>query len=81
MRNVVAIAILLVLLIAVLAFAWFGWTGLSGVELPVGGYIALAAGVIATLAIGCGLMALMFYSHRHGYDEAAQREDRSRPRR
>ena len=81
MRNTVAIAVLLVLLIAALAFAWFGWTGLSGVELPGGGYVALAVGVIATLAIGCGLMALMFYSHRHGYDEAAQREDRSRPRR
>ena len=73
--------VLLVLLVAALAFAWFGWTGLADVDLSVGGYVALAVGVVATLAVGCGLMALMFYSHRHGYDEAAEREDRSRPRR
>jgi hypothetical protein len=81
MRNVVAIVVLLMLLVVALAFAWFGWTGLAGVDLSVGGYIALAGGVVAALAIGCGLMALMFYSHRHGYDESAEREDRSRPRR
>jgi len=26
-------------------------------------------GVVLSLAVGCGLMALLFYSSRHGYDE------------
>ena len=81
MRNTVAIAILLFLLVVAFAFAWFGWRELAGVDLPASGYVALTVGIVATLVIGCGLMALVFYSHRHGYDEAAEREDRSRPHR
>lgn len=38
------------------------------------GYIALAIGVTATLALGMGLMGLLFYSSRHGYDEGARRQ-------
>jgi hypothetical protein len=33
------------------------------------GYIAMILGIVFSLAIGCGLMALMFDSSRHGYDE------------
>jgi len=29
----------------------------------------MAAGVAFSLVVGCGLMALVFYSNRHGYDE------------
>jgi hypothetical protein len=32
--------------------------------------------VTLSLIVGCGLMALVFYSHRHGYDEI----DEFRPR-
>jgi hypothetical protein len=32
-------------------------------------YIALGLGVGFSLIVGCGLMALLFYSGRHGYDE------------
>jgi len=28
-------------------------------------------GIVFSLLVGCGLMALMFYSNRHGYGEAA----------
>jgi hypothetical protein len=31
--------------------------------------VALAVGVIFSLAVGIGLMALLFYSSRRGYDE------------
>jgi len=27
--------------------------------------------VVFSLALGCGLMALVFYSNRHGYDDEA----------
>ena len=33
------------------------------------GYAAMTLGIIFTLLVGCGLMALMFYSSRRGYDE------------
>jgi hypothetical protein len=39
--------------------------------MSVTGYLALIGGGVATLGLGVGLMALMFYSHRAGFDEAA----------
>lgn len=27
-------------------------------------------GIVFSLVVGCGLMALVFYSSRHGYDDA-----------
>jgi hypothetical protein len=35
------------------------------------GWIALGLGSFFSLVIGCGLMALMFFSSRYGYDDAA----------
>ena len=32
------------------------------------GYVAMTLGVVATLALGVGLMALMYYSNRSGRD-------------
>ena len=32
------------------------------------GYTAMALGIVATLALGIGLMALIFYSNRSGRD-------------
>jgi hypothetical protein len=37
--------------------------------MSVHGYVAMILGVIFSLVIGCGLMALVFFSGRHGYDE------------
>ena len=39
------------------------------------GYIAMIAGVVFSLIIGCGLMALLFYSSRRGYDEPPRVDD------
>ena len=36
------------------------------------GYIAMALGTFFALLIGIGLMALVFYSSRAGYDEPPQ---------
>jgi hypothetical protein len=68
-------ALLLVALLALLAaslwYAYGVWTAVDTVELPVGIYFALAGGVLFSLLVGCGLMALVFYSSHHGYDERA----------
>ena len=44
---------------------------LGDVEISVQGYLALAGGVAVTLALGVGLMWLVYYSHRRGYDDEA----------
>ena len=36
----------------------------------------MAGGVLFSLVVGGGLMALVFYSSRHGYDDAANGERR-----
>ena len=66
----IAVFVLCVLLAAALYGAYEGWTAHSGgIELPDWGYALLGVGIIFGLVIGCGLMALAFYSTRSGYDE------------
>ncbi len=71
--NVLATIAFVVPLLAILAAAlWFAagaWTAVSGPPMPAGGYIAMILGIVFSLIIGCGLMALLFYSSRHCYDE------------
>ncbi len=70
---------LVVALLAILAGAlWFAvgaWTSVSGPPMPTAGYVAMIFGIFFSLIIGCGLMALLFYSSRHGYDEPFQPDD------
>jgi hypothetical protein len=60
-------------LLALLAFSvWFAvaaWVHLGGDAIPFYGYVAIAGGVLFSLLVGGGLMALVFYSNRHGYDD------------
>ena len=66
-------------LLAILAAAgWFAasaWLSVEGPPMPATGYLAMALGVVFSLVVGCGLMALLFYSNRHGYDEPYQPDD------
>ncbi len=70
----------MVALLAILAGAlWFAagaWISVSGPPMPTAGYVAMIFGIVFSLIVGCGLMALLFYSSRHGYDEPFQPEDR-----
>ena len=50
-------------------WAVHAWTSLGEVEMSVHGYVAMILGIIFSLLVGCGLMALVFYSNRRGYDE------------
>ncbi len=68
-------AILLAILAAAGWLAYYGWTLHSDVQIGSSGYLALALGTFFSLLVGCGLMALVFYSHRHGYDERAGGEN------
>ncbi|WGD53108.1 hypothetical protein QA641_03990 [Bradyrhizobium sp. CB1650] len=65
----IIILLLLLLLIAAGFVAYVGWTLADGIEVSTAGYVAMAIGVLFSLLVGCGLMALVFYSSRSGYDE------------
>ena len=68
------IAVLLVILAAVVVFAYRGLTFDSEFQMPAVGYVALGFGVFFSVILGIGLMSLVFYSNRAGYDDAAQSE-------
>src|ERR1700742_4430885 len=61
--------VLLLLLAGTVAAIYLGWRLASGTDVPASGYVAMAFGVIVSLGVGFGLMALIFYSSRKGYDE------------
>src|SRR5258708_2221281 len=65
----IILIVLLSLLAATCVFIYFGWTRGKGFDVPTSGYAAMALRVIVSLAVGFGLMALLFYSSRKGYDE------------
>jgi hypothetical protein len=77
MRNsILAIAVLLLLLAASAVFAWYGLFNSHDTPLGVHGWTAMILGSVFTLVVGTGLMALVFYSSRHGYDEGPRIDDR-----
>ena len=49
------------------------WSAIGDSEISIAGWLALAAGVVVTLGLGIGLMALVFISSRRGYDEAGRK--------
>ena len=63
------LTVLLLLLAGTVAAIYLGWRLASGTDVPASGYLAMAFGVIVSLGVGFGLMALVFYSSRKGYDE------------
>jgi len=65
----IILIVLLSLLVATGVVIYLGWTLGNGTDVPTSGYAAMAFGVIISLAVGFGLMALLFYSSRKGYDE------------
>ena len=75
--------LILVPLVALLAvsiwFAIYAWTAIEGPPIPIEGRIAMGLGVFFSIVVGCGLIALVFYSSRHGYDESARYDSADKP--
>ena len=69
-------ALVMILLLAILAGAVFvghyGWVSAGDVAMPAWGWLMLGLGIFFTLLVGGGLMALVFYSSRAGFDEATE---------
>jgi hypothetical protein len=71
MRLAGWIVILILLLLLAVAGTWAGyaWNELGDVQMTGHGWAAMALGILFSLIVGIGLMGLMFYSSRKGYDE------------
>src|SRR5271154_3292806 len=69
--TIALVAALLGMLAASIWFAVHTWMSVEGPPMPTAGYVAMTLGVVFSIVIGSGLMALIFYSSRHGYDEPA----------
>jgi len=69
MRKWIIFVPLFALLAAALWFAVSSWIRLAGANIPLYGWVAIAGGIAFSLLVGGGLMALVFYSNRHGYDD------------
>jgi hypothetical protein len=65
--RIIAGTAAMTLLVILVTWAVGGFTGLSGA-----GDVALIFGITVTLALGIGLMALVFYSSRSEQDELVQ---------
>jgi hypothetical protein len=68
----VAVAVAAAAVIAVVAAvsSWWGDIGdIGDGGMSAAGWVAMLLGILATLGLGIGLMALVFISNRRGYDE------------
>ncbi len=66
---------LFALLAASLYYAYGLWVAVDAPDMPAGLYVAMVLGVLFSIVVGSGLMALVFYSSRRGYDERASGGD------
>lgn len=72
MRTVLLVISLVGLLVLATASAAYAWWRMAEVQIGIHGLIALVLGAVLSLLLGGGLMALVFYSHRHGHDDGPQ---------
>lgn len=67
--TIVLVVTLVGLLAASTAVGVYLWTSMEGVEMSAHGWTAMIFGILASLGVGVGLMALVFISNRRGYDD------------
>jgi len=72
--TVMLVVALFGILLASIWFAARAFTSVQGPPMPESGYVAMALGVGFSLLVGFTLMALLFYSNRHGYDDRVHYE-------
>lgn len=69
MKTLITLSVLLGFLALAAYVAVSVWTGLGEVEMSGAGIAALILGSLFTLALGGGLMFLVFNSSRRGHDD------------
>ena len=79
MRTAVLTALFLLTLLGATAIvALWAWESIGDIRISPLGLIALGLGCGLSFLLGAGLMALMFFSSRRGYDERAHDADPTR---
>ena len=73
-RSWVAVAIAALGVLAVVAAIAGLWADIGESDISLAGWVAMVLGVTVTLALGIGLMALVFISSRRGYDDLGPRD-------
>ena len=63
-----ALAVLLGFLAVSIWYAVYTWGAIGQTHMSLFGWFALVAGSLITVAVGGGLMALIFYSSRNDFD-------------
>lgn len=71
----IALAVAIVAVVAVAGGAAGTWRALGASKISLAGWLAMVLGVLFSLGLGIGLMALVFFSNRRGYDD----QDRNGP--
>jgi hypothetical protein len=79
MRNVLLVAALLAMLAGAVIFAYSGLSEGGDTSIGIHERIAMFLGIMFSIVCGVGLMTLVFYSSRHGYDEPPRFDDRNTP--
>jgi hypothetical protein len=77
-KALLIVVILLGLFGATAILAFWMWNEAGDVQISTQGLIALGLGAGLSFLLGAGLMALMFFSSRRGYDERAHDADPTR---
>lgn len=72
--TVLVVVVLLGMLAATAMVGWWAWQEIGDVQIGIHGMIALIAGATATFLLGVGLMWLVYYSNRRGYDDRAGKD-------
>ena len=72
--TLIAVAIAVAAVIALMVVIAEFWNSIGDSDISLAGWLAIAFGVVATLALGIGLMSLVFISSRRGYDEGPRRD-------
>jgi hypothetical protein len=66
----IAVAAVIALVVLIAQF----WNSIGDSDISLAGWLAISFGVVATLALGIGLMSLVFISSQRGYDEGPWRD-------
>ena len=79
MKNIIAFIAALIGLGLAAYWALYVFGEIEGVTLSGHGVAAMVVGLILTLVVGFGLMALLFFSNKHGHDERVHNLNKDRP--
>jgi hypothetical protein len=72
--SAAAIVVAVAVVGAVAAIVVELWSAIGATEISPAGWLAMILGIVVTLALGIGLMTLVFISSRRGYDDPGRQD-------